>query len=243
MDFGKRLKDEREKQGFTLDNVEQETKIRKLYIKAIEDQNFNILPPRVYATGFVKRYAKFLNLDEAEIVEQFKVLAYPESEVIEEEPENVPTTLSINKVKDSRFNFKNLAAAVAFVIIAVWLGNMVVDYLTGQGKSTDTNKPPVTEQPAKQQTPKPGPVNQVKVNITANQKCWLQIKVDDVVEFEGIMQPGDQKDFTGKNKVYINAGNAGGLSVKLNNKNVQSLGKTGEVVEYELLKDGTIRRL
>ena len=45
----------RESLGLTLEHIEEETKIRKLYLDAIEKERFNILPPRVYATGFVKK--------------------------------------------------------------------------------------------------------------------------------------------------------------------------------------------
>ena len=246
MDFGKRLKDEREHQGFTLDDVEQETKIRKLYIKAIEEENFSILPPRVYAIGFVKRYAKFLNLNETEIAAEFKMLAYTENETQEEEePEHTPLMSAGEKIGKSRFNVKKIAAAIAFLIIAIWLGNILVGYLADRTQKTERTKPPVVEQQPVRQTPKPSPVvnDQAKVKITASQSCWTQIKVDDVVKFEGTMRPGEEQEFTGQDKVYIKAGNAGGLSVMLNDKNIQNFGQIGEVVEYDLLKDGTAKKL
>ncbi len=59
--FGERLRATREWLGITLDEVEAETKIRKLYIEALENENFAILPPQVYAIGFVKQYARVLS--------------------------------------------------------------------------------------------------------------------------------------------------------------------------------------
>lgn len=246
MDWGNKLREQRESQGFTLDDVEQETKIRKIYIKAIEEEQFSMLPPRVYATGFVKRYARFLKIDENEMVEQFKALAYADDEVEEEHHNYSAPILSGERTKKTPFNIRNLAAAITFMIIVVWLGNMVVGYLANRGsQSAEHDKAQVVEHRSPSTTQKPSTVssNWAKVEITANQKCWVQIKADDVVQFEGTMQASEQKSFKGNSKVYIHAGNAGGLSVKLNDKDVQTLGAIGEVVEYELLKDGTIRKL
>jgi cytoskeleton protein RodZ len=240
MSLGQRMRNERENQGFSLDDVEQETKIRKLYINAIEEENFDILPERVYATGFVKRYARFLHLNEDEIVEEFKTLAYKDNETPKKE--NIEFVGPDSRAKGMRFSLKNLAIAAVFLVVVIWLGNTLVGYLTREGKPSDQVKPPVVEETQKQPS-QPAVVKQAKVSITSVQKCWLQVKVDDVVQFEGIMQPGEQKDFIGKNKVNIHAGNAGGLSVQLNGKNLTSLGANGEVVQYEFLNNGAVNKL
>ena len=72
MAIGEKLKEERVRLGYSLEEVEEETKIRKYYLEAIENENFAVLPPKVYAVGFVKRYAKFLGLDEQEFANEFK---------------------------------------------------------------------------------------------------------------------------------------------------------------------------
>ncbi|MDD3024595.1 MAG: helix-turn-helix domain-containing protein, partial [Syntrophomonadaceae bacterium] len=76
MSWGEILRKEREKLGYTLEKVEEETKIRKYYLEMMENDDFTSLPPQVYAIGFVKRYAKLLNLDENHMVSEFKLLAY-----------------------------------------------------------------------------------------------------------------------------------------------------------------------
>ena len=53
--FGEKLREAREAKGYSLDYIEEETKIRKLYIEALEQETFDLLPPKVYATGFVRR--------------------------------------------------------------------------------------------------------------------------------------------------------------------------------------------
>ncbi|MFP3345109.1 helix-turn-helix domain-containing protein, partial [Halomonas sp. SIMBA_159] len=47
-------------------------RIRLRYLEAIEDGRFDDLPGSVYAVGFIRTYAEFLNLDTEEMVRRFK---------------------------------------------------------------------------------------------------------------------------------------------------------------------------
>ncbi|WP_258110127.1 RodZ domain-containing protein [Alicyclobacillus sp. SP_1] len=62
-DLGQRLKDTRESQGLSLDEVADRTKIRTHYLKALENGEWDFLPGDVYARGFVRSYADVLGMD------------------------------------------------------------------------------------------------------------------------------------------------------------------------------------
>ncbi len=66
------LRQTREKKGLSLEDIENSTKIKKVYIKAIEEGKFHKLPSESYALGFVKNYAKFLELPINEVVPLFR---------------------------------------------------------------------------------------------------------------------------------------------------------------------------
>ncbi len=70
VDIGTRLKNEREKLGFTLQNVALKTCIRQTYLESIENNQFSDLPGRAYVTGFVKAYARHLGVDSAPLLTQ-----------------------------------------------------------------------------------------------------------------------------------------------------------------------------
>lgn len=61
--IGQILKEAREANLYTLDEVERHTKIRKELLKALEEDNYAKLPPLTFIQGFIKNYAKFLHLD------------------------------------------------------------------------------------------------------------------------------------------------------------------------------------
>jgi len=65
------LRQERERQNFSLKDIEQGTSIRALYIESIENGNYDKLPGNVYTKGFIKNYANFLKLDGDALSRQF----------------------------------------------------------------------------------------------------------------------------------------------------------------------------
>ncbi|MEO1225275.1 MAG: RodZ domain-containing protein [Pseudomonadota bacterium] len=66
------LKAAREEIGLTLWEVSQNLRIRFSYMQAIEDGRFEDLPGSVYAIGFIRTYALYLNLDADELISRFK---------------------------------------------------------------------------------------------------------------------------------------------------------------------------
>lgn len=56
------LKERRIAAGYDLDEISDELKIRKKYLIAIEDGNFEITPGFAYLHGYIRLYAKYLNV-------------------------------------------------------------------------------------------------------------------------------------------------------------------------------------
>jgi cytoskeleton protein RodZ len=60
---GARLRAARESAGLSLDQVAQQLKLAPRQVRALEDEDFAQLPGRTFARGFVRNYARLLNLD------------------------------------------------------------------------------------------------------------------------------------------------------------------------------------
>ncbi len=71
--LGEILKNARTKKEVTLDQAEEETKVRARYLSALEEGRYEMLPASVYATGFLAKYADFLGLEKGSLIEQFSV--------------------------------------------------------------------------------------------------------------------------------------------------------------------------
>jgi cytoskeletal protein RodZ len=236
MNFGQKLKETRNMKGYSLDYIEEETKIRKLYINALEQENFKILPPKVYATGFVRRYSKFLNLDSDAMVEEFQRLAYADEPLIEE-PE-----LKKREVKvDFNIPYRNILAGIVFLIIAIWAGKFVLGYINQQANIPEPQGPstPRVEEPAQgnqpvKKEPEVKPETQKGVLlIEARQDCWLTVTVDGESVFTRTLKAGESQEFKGQELIYIKVGNAGGIDITYNGKKIEPIGGNWEVTEKE----------
>lgn len=69
---GERLRQAREAKGLGLEQVAAETRIPQRHLQAIEAGNFAALPSRTYAIGFSRTYARTMDLDERDILDQVR---------------------------------------------------------------------------------------------------------------------------------------------------------------------------
>lgn len=61
--LGENLKNLRQKAGLSLEEVSQDLKIQKEYLKALEESRYADLPGEVFVRNFLKAYAEYLGLD------------------------------------------------------------------------------------------------------------------------------------------------------------------------------------
>src|ERR671936_2946526 len=70
-EIGNSLREARLRQGLDFPEVEQATKIRGKYLRALEDEQFTVLPAQTYVKGFLRSYAEYLGLDGQLYVDEF----------------------------------------------------------------------------------------------------------------------------------------------------------------------------
>ncbi len=70
--LGETLKEEREKAGINLERAADVLKVSKEYLVNVERDYYEALPPDVYIQGFLKNYARLLELDENEVLKVYQ---------------------------------------------------------------------------------------------------------------------------------------------------------------------------
>jgi cytoskeleton protein RodZ len=68
--IGSSLREARERRGLELAAVEQDTRISARWLRALEEERFDLLPERVYALGFLRTYADYLGLEGQQFVDE-----------------------------------------------------------------------------------------------------------------------------------------------------------------------------
>ena len=69
---GQRLRAARTEQGIELSEVERVTKIRRKFLRAMEENRWDELPGPAYAEGLLDIYSRFLDLDHKELLDQYR---------------------------------------------------------------------------------------------------------------------------------------------------------------------------
>lgn len=72
LSVGKLLRDARERKKISLRDVEKQIKVREQFIRALEEDKWYSFTSRIYVTGILKNYARFLGLDERKILAFFR---------------------------------------------------------------------------------------------------------------------------------------------------------------------------
>src|SRR5256886_15307487 len=70
-EIGTSLREARLRKQVDIVQAEQGTKIRAKYLRALEDDQFELLPSQTYVKGFLRTYAEYLGLDGQLYVDEF----------------------------------------------------------------------------------------------------------------------------------------------------------------------------
>ena len=160
--FGEGLKHEREKRKITLDEVANATKISARMLRAIEQEQFDLLPGGIFNKGFVRSYARHLGLNEEQVVS-----GYLEAFRARQPQEQIPLTpeAEARKIMEQRVQIvqrerRHAVARVPWGIVAIALLLVALGLVLWNSHSsadeavsaTVTEKPvttsvPVTEPP------------------------------------------------------------------------------------------------
>src|SRR5258707_1877048 len=68
------------RQRLDITDVEARTKIRAKYLRALENEDFGMLPGSTFVKSFLRTYAEFLGLDPPVLVEQYRIRHDPRDE-------------------------------------------------------------------------------------------------------------------------------------------------------------------
>lgn len=107
---GEILKKKRQEKNLNFEEVEKATKIRAKFLEAIEERDYQNLPPATFVKGFIRNYGQYLGLDPSRLLAIYR----------REFNEKNSKVFIERKVEDSRFNITPnvvLAFFISFVVV------------------------------------------------------------------------------------------------------------------------------
>lgn len=78
----------------------------------------------------------------------------------------------------------------------------------------------------------------VQIQLIVLQRSWVRVTVDDEIVYEGRLQPGSVDVFEAERSIELLTGNAGGIEVIFNQRDLGALGLFGEVVSRVFTSEG-----
>ena len=139
------LKEHRESKGIQIEEISEYTKINPIYIEAIEEGNFSILP-NVYMRLFLRSYAIYLEADSGKVLEDYelyttgKIQTKSDVEVLDEKPTNKSSAKSSTNDKDIEISPKKIIT-IAAVFISIFLVFQLISTISEQQQNkSDTIK-------------------------------------------------------------------------------------------------------
>ncbi|MGB9887047.1 MAG: helix-turn-helix domain-containing protein [Moorellales bacterium] len=232
-EFGRVLKETRERKGLTLEEAEAVTKIRRRYLEALEGGDLQVLPGRTYALGFLRSYIRFLGLDPdtaASLLEEFKRAWEPEK--AEEPP--FALTPSPRRAPSPRVGrpWGWIAIAVLLAVIALLILPGLLARPPAEAPPAPTpGGPEVGESPVPEA---PQPRSGLELEITADKgPSWLEVVVDGRPVYRGLLPQGREVSFSGDTSIAVKFGDAGAVSVRLNGELLGPMGQRGQVLRRE----------
>jgi len=98
----------------------------------------------------------------------------------------------------------------------------------------------VVEAPPKQ-TPQSAPAvdttSPFRLEIVSKEECWISVESDGARAVIKTLSPGDVEFFTATRTISLVIGNAGGVSLRINDRAARTLGKSGERKQLTINKD------
>lgn len=140
-----RLRQEREQRGITLDQITQSTKIGTRFLQALEQDHFEQLPGGIFNKGFVRAYARFVGIDEEQVVADYLTASGADQPEDEEAPAIEPRSEPEG----------NRAAGVPWGILATILLIIAVSFAVWgfYSRMASTRSQPPAQPEPKQVTP------------------------------------------------------------------------------------------
>jgi len=229
-EIGNSLREARLRQGLDFPEIEQATKVRPKYLRALEDEQFDILPGQTYVKGFLRTYAEYLGLDGQLYVDEYNSRYI---HVDEETPLRARSASSVGRTAP-RFE----SSVVLIALAAITIVTLLVFAAWKFGGDTPptaipdfSTQPPAAAPSANRAQRGGAAAGRVRMTVTgALGDSWMEVYAGSAggkLLFRGTVEAGRRKGFlrfgTERNyrRYFVRMGQPRNLRMRVNGRIVQ----------------------
>ncbi len=233
--LGQELKRERELRGISLKEIADSTKISLRFLRALEDDQLDMLPGKFFTKGIIRSYANYLGLEEETVLNKY----YEDSLLKEEADETEKKKEKPLKLipKDVRKLLQYIILIVILILIALSLSLFLTK--KEQKSILDQTRVPTLQQREKFTSTFLNDIDQqaskiekgILLEISFLDKTWIQVYADGRLTLNGIKNSGQKAAIRASKEIILHLGNAGGLTYTINHHQGKPFGRPGAVVK------------
>ena len=193
-DIGSSLREARLRQNLDFPELEERTKIRPKYLRALEDERFDILPAPTFVRGFLRSYAESLGLDGQPFVDEYNSRFTVGEDDAPLRARRVPVQRRDRGPRESRM------AAVALVAIATATALVIAAWRFGGPESEKVPGLETQGTTASVDTSKARGTARLLVRA-ANGASWMEVRAAapaGKLLYSGTLEQGQRKTFQGR---------------------------------------------
>jgi len=229
MSLGALITKSRTAARLSIEDLAKLTNIPASLLRDMENDNFKKCGGETYARGHLRNMAAKLEIDERVFLDVFEIEVAAQIKPIRELLNDNNVTMSYQEPR--QISGKVLVAG-SLVAIILFGGAQIIFNNFNNGKEPVAITTTATS--PKPQTESPGPIAAEKVTVdlrATRGATWLSVTNENGTQiFSGQIEKGDSKRFIEAKQVNLRVGNAGGVDISVNGKDVGSIGAIGEVV-------------
>jgi cytoskeletal protein RodZ len=168
--IGETLREARMRQRLDIADVEDRTKIRAKYLRALENEEFGMLPGPTFVKTFLRTYAEMLGLDPHVLVEEYRAGFERDDEI--EQPFGPPAVAGRDRRHGPRMGAGSVVLLVLVGIVAVLVAIGLASDDDGgadQAAAPDTTTTETKAKPA----PKPPRPRRVALRVTPSTPTYV----------------------------------------------------------------------
>lgn len=235
--IGERLRNAREARGWSLADVAELTRVRVVFLEAIEEERFDRLPGKTYVRGFLRTYAAALGLNPEELFDAYHIrFDAPAQPIVGTHTVEVPIRPTTKQSRLRRIG-PALAAVLLLIIIVFAFDfarrmqalntppSLPVPPPAAATPEIPPSPPAVVPLPAPAEPPPAAtevpPAGVLTLVIRASEETWIRILADGERVFQGLVAQGETKSWTAQRTLTVRIGNASGVSLELNGEPVE----------------------
>lgn len=246
--LGEELKRQREALGLSLSQISEKTRIPSRFLKAIEDENYSILPEGLYTRSFIRTFAKQVGMSEDVALDlyqkqtgQGETLADP-AVVFDDEP--FVYAEPSRSLLPAALVALGLAVLISAIAFGIWQYSKRAD--TPPPVQTTQQPPPKPVDPAPPSNPTPAdnPADgKLRVTLQASSQCWISFSTDDGKRTQLMLNEGDLQQIHASESIYLSIGNTQAVSMRINGRDAHFPPSPGTVLKKLVITPETVESL